>query len=173
MTILYESYSFESYVPRKKSLQLTDTILLSTIGKTFDGTWVSLEGKEVGTGSVVEIGGTLYDKDYDKLPGGKEISIFHKLAAGAYALVKTVKTNSNSNFKIYYKLDVDGAHRFRCSFMGDSEYSSSEGPEMVVYASSDIPPYPDDGIPMVELIAGGVVAASVVTLIAVVARRRR
>ncbi len=171
MTILYESYSFESYVPRVARFQ-TETMLLTTIGKTFDGTWTSLEGKEVGTGSVVEIGGTLYDEAYNKLPGGKEIVIFHKLAAGAYAPEKTVKTDGNSNFKIYYKLDVDGAHRFRCSFEGDAEYSSSEGPEMVVYATSALPPYPD-GINVGEVVAVGVAAAAVVTAIIVIARRLR
>ncbi len=173
MTILYESYSFESYVLGVKSFQATETMLLTTIGKTFDGIWTSLEGKEVGTGSVVEIGGTLYDEAYNKLPGGKEIKVYHKLAAGAYALLKTAKTDGNSNFKTLYKLDVDGAHRFRCSFEGDAEYSSSEGPEMVVHATSALPPYPDDGIGMGEMIAVGALAAAVISLIVVLARRKR
>lgn len=177
MTLIYESYALEAWHSVgqiKARFQLIETMLLTTIGKTFDGTWTSLEGKEVGTGSVIEISGTLYDEEYNKLPGGKEIKVYHKLAAGAYALLKTVKTDGNSNFKTLYKLDVDGAHRVQCYFDGDVLYHlPSHGPEMVVHATSALPPYPDDGIGMGEMIAVGALAAAVISLIVVLARRRR
>jgi len=163
--LLYESYS-----PRVQSFS-TNTKLLTTIGKTYGTSWSSLEGKEVGTGSTVEIRGTLYDENYNLLAGGREIKVYHKLGTADFALLETVKTDKNSNFLMLYKLEDEGAHRFVCDFEGDAEYNGSKGLEMTVYATSALPPYPEPGISKETLVAGAAFGVSVLILGVALVRR--
>ena len=122
--ILYESYAKgpEMSVTAKKM----PTKLATTLGRTVDTTWESLEGKEVPMGTVVEIAGTLYWVDaagvQSKVEGGKTINISHKVGTGAYSVIKTLTTDANSNFKTTYTLGETGIHTFQCEFPGDDKY---------------------------------------------------
>jgi len=122
--ILYESLAKgpEMSVTAKKM----PTRLVTTLGRTVDGVWESLAGKEVPTGTVVEIAGTLYWVDaagvLTKVEGGKTINIYRKVGTGAYSVVKTVTTDAASNFKTTYTLAEMGIHTFYGEFPGDDRY---------------------------------------------------
>jgi hypothetical protein len=122
--ILYESLAKgpEMSVTAKKM----PTRLVTTLGRTVDSTWESLQGKEVPTGTVVEIAGTLYWVDatggLNKAEGGRTINIYHRVGTGAYSVVKTVTTDAASNFKTTYTLAEIGIHTFYGEFPGDDKY---------------------------------------------------
>jgi len=105
---------------RRGSFQKTPTKLLTTLGRSYDTSWESIQGKEVRAGTVAEIRGTLYDQSYNAL-ANKSIKVYHKLGTGSYALLATVYTNSYGNFLVTYTL-TQGVHTFYCEFEGDSQY---------------------------------------------------